>query len=99
MTKTTDRIVAIQWHDASQLTGYHGIDGVMDALQGKGAIMASVGYLIAESDDYYILAQTRSLYKWGDLLRVPKACVMDINRLAPPDNLDPNWVEERDTEN
>ncbi|MCI0350734.1 MAG: hypothetical protein L0Z53_15020 [Acidobacteriales bacterium] len=48
------------------------------------------------TSDYILLAQTRNKFKWGDILRIPKDCVIDLAALTPPATLAPNWVNERD---
>jgi len=87
----SDTIVAVRWHDASEYPGYHSREGVEEIMRGDGALMTSVGWFVTEDDDYVVIAQTRNLYKWGDVLRIPTACIQtriildqDAIRNSPP---------------
>jgi hypothetical protein len=97
-TLTKDRLVAIQWLDASQHEGYFNADQLGELADNGPLECVSVGYLVSDTDDCYILAQTRNLFRWGDLVRIPKVSVTAFALLSPPDNLIPNWAEERETE-
>ena len=91
----TDVVMAVHWHDASQHSGYYNAEQAAELTEGKGGTMVSIGYVVAHNDDYMLLAQTRNLYKWGDILRIPKDCVIDLTVLSPSKDFAPNWVNER----
>lgn len=73
----SDHVVLIRWHDASQYAGYHDQDDIVEILEGNGALMTSIGWFVTEDEQYVIIAQTRNLYKWGDVLRIPTACIRE----------------------
>jgi hypothetical protein len=76
-----DGWVAVYWHDASALSGYFSHAQAREHLDGAGSRMISVGHIVVADADFVILATSRSYYKWGDLLRIPRRCIERITVL------------------
>jgi hypothetical protein len=76
-----DGWVAVYWHDATHISGYHSHEQARGELDGLGSRMISVGHIVVADDHFVIIATSRSYYKWGDLLRIPLRCIERITVL------------------
>lgn len=65
-------IVLIEWRDAQSSPGWHGADELQRGL----AAIKSVGWLVSESEESVTLAISVGTHAAGDLLSIPKSCIV-----------------------
>ena len=78
------KVARVHWKDACQLAGYHGADALAALPAEPLPVMQSVGWLVYENDEYLALAQTVSAFKAGDILKIPRAVIVEL------------WVDGKD---
>lgn len=75
---TAYRIARVHWRDTCNIPGWHKAHE-LDALTKEPLpIMESVGWLIYEGEDFVTLAQSVSQYAAGDLLKIPRAMIVEM---------------------
>lgn len=73
------KYVRIHWVDATMEGGWHDKEY---AAHISGAEAFSVGFLIAENDDWVKLAQTVSVNEDGNLLEIPRRWILSMDELG-----------------
>jgi hypothetical protein len=76
------KYVLVKWLDATMEGGWHEREY---AAHISGASAVSVGFVIAEDDDWLKLAQTTSHNEDGNLLEIPKRWITSVDELGEVD--------------
>lgn len=82
MIKDSFAAVWIEWNDACASTGWHSRGRIEAVINGGLMHVKSLGWLIAETDDFYTLALSVSEDLAGELLNIPKAWVTEFRQLT-----------------
>lgn len=82
MIKGTFAAVWVEWNDACASTGWHSRGRIQAMIDGGLMHVKSLGWLIAETDDFYTLALSVSEDLAGELVNIPKAWVTDFRVLS-----------------
>lgn len=77
-----NKVVYIKWIDSSATVGWHELAFVADDV--KPAIIETVGHLIAETDDLYILTTSVDIVNMRALspMCIPKVAVLEFDTMA-----------------
>lgn len=82
MLKDSFAIVYIAWMDACQVPGWKNKDEIIECENEGLFAVESVGWLVAENDEFYMLAMSTSHTKAGDLMKIPKCWVTEVSVLS-----------------
>lgn len=74
-------IVQIKWLDAQTFEGWKTDEEITDSLQDSMEV-TTIGYMIANNDNYIAVVQSISLETKDSVLQIPKQCVISINKLT-----------------
>ena len=80
--KDTFVAVWIEWNDACGSPGWHSRGRVQAVINSGLMHVKSLGWLIAENDDFYTIALSVSEDLAGELLNIPKSWVTDFRILS-----------------
>lgn len=83
---TEYRLCFVKWRDSQQFPGWHNAARLVAVIEESVMIAQSVGWLMAETETHLLLAQSVSEYHVGDLLKIPRECVVDMLILNKPED-------------
>jgi hypothetical protein len=72
------KMVLVSWVDSSAIAGiWEYRDDFDDTLVEE----KSVGFLISDDDEKVVICQSYSEHQYGQIFRIPRGCVKEINEL------------------
>lgn len=82
MIKDSFAAVWIEWSDACASSGWHSLGRIDAAVKAGLMRVKTLGWLVAETDDFYTVALSVSDDLAGELLNIPKAWVTEFRTLT-----------------
>lgn len=71
------KLIRVLWHDTAARAGWFTVEEIEAVEKEPPCLVESVGWLISETDDVVILAQSKMRTLAGELLVIPKAVIKE----------------------
>ncbi len=75
-------ITMVVWQDCECLSGWHNQAAMDTFCDSELSVFKSLGWLVRNDDTGIVLAMSVGAYKAGELLRIPKAMILDVKTLT-----------------
>lgn len=72
----------VKWQDTAHIAGWHNDTELKDVIADGLLEMESLGWLVYQDERFILLAMSVCNRKAGDLLKIPRACMLDMHVLA-----------------
>jgi hypothetical protein len=76
--------VIVRWRDTTGIPGWHKRAELEEELATPPEVIESTGWLIDENDEWLTLAGSVGRYTCGDLLKIPRGCIVEVETPERP---------------
>lgn len=78
------KVVRVHWRDAANFSGWHSLDEISNLASEQSPLMQTLGWLIFQSDEFILVAQSVGNKSAADILKIPSTYIESM------------WIQDSD---